>query len=147
LSPLAWANINLLPSIEINLGTSILPEGLGQLFTTPVPYLETTNDEIILGYNFVGPREVLIKNIVADREDLSFFKVKNEYGIWEEHTSPKKFFWELNSQHEAEANTVIVPYSNNNYKFRWWNGSASDFNALKNITTVRLLKYSSAVIV
>jgi hypothetical protein len=107
LNPLTWAIVNLLPNIEINLGTSILPSGLVHLFTTTVPYLETTNDEIILGYNFDGPREVTIKNKIADREDLSFFKVKNEEGIWENHNSPKKFYWTLNSTHDAEAKYLL----------------------------------------
>ena len=122
-----------MPSVEINLGTSILPGGLGQLFTTTIPYIETTNDEIVIGYNFAGPREVNIKNIIADRDDLSFFKVKTEEEIWETYNSPRTFYWTLNSTHESEANTTIVPYNGKNYKFRRWNQNPLYFSAFKNI--------------
>ncbi len=69
-------NINAFPeNIEINLGSSILPESISSLFTSGIPQITTNDNEIIFGFNFQGPRFFTFKNNFSSAGNGGFINI------------------------------------------------------------------------
>ena len=114
------------------MGTILLPENIQGLFTTQVPYLQTNNSEVILGFNFAGPRKITLQNDFNGANNVSSIDAY-ENMQWNEYPSPKNFWWPLNSTHEVRAKSNAVPHSNFNWKFYYWNGNDNEKNLLKTV--------------
>lgn len=106
-------------NIEINLGSSLLPESIASLFTSGIPQITTNDSEIIFGFNFQGPRFYTFKNNFAG---VSNGGVINVNGV--QYYSPSSV--EVASGGLVTATAIDQTIDGVQYIFtNWSNGSTS----------------------
>jgi hypothetical protein len=107
------------PKFEINLGTTLLPDALASLFTTPTPQLTTTESEIVLYYTVAGPRQVKVQNSLSNNNFVGNVEIQDG-GTWYSYQSPRVNWWPLNSTNQIRAVHGAIPYQSQNWKFFSW---------------------------
>lgn len=120
-----------IPTLRLNLGTCLLPGSLTNLFTPESPSLFTTDSEIILGYDFIGPKQIWVENNFDGNDEVGYiYSFENVNGnlAWVEKDSPHDFYWEKNSSHQIKTMDGIYGFDNYNWKLYNWNEQNSSIN-------------------
>lgn len=135
--------VEMIPPIEINGGSILMPGLESDLFTSDSPRFETTDTEIILSYTFTGPRKITVQNDFNGDKAVGTIETYQN-GIWEQFNSPKSFWWELKSQQQLRTMNGIKSHQNDQFKFKNWNGQLTQTNVEK-VTIVDLDKHENAI--
>ena len=85
-----------MPEIELNCGTSLLPNTVASYFTSGVPSIETVNGELHLFFTVNGPREIKAYNDVNMKDNLGSIEAL----MIGSYSSPKTFWWNNGETHQ-----------------------------------------------
>lgn len=105
-----------MPEVEINIGSSLLPDAITSYFTSTTPTLTTNNGELILYFTATGPRNIKAYNEVNQKNNVGNVE---EYYVGS-YPSPHSFWWNPGTTHGLQTPQPLLSETNGMNKYRNW---------------------------
>lgn len=112
--------INKMPEIELNSGTKLLPEAITSYFTSAMPTLTTTENEIIFYYTVAGARQVIAYNEVNTKNNVGMIEEVVGGSVVSSDKSPRTFWWNSGTTHNLQTPQPLLTETNGMNKYRNW---------------------------